>query len=156
MEYIKASAALPLFTNLIKHDGLVLTDGGVSDSIPIVRAINDGFVNNVIVLTRPKGFLLGDNKLMKYYRIRYKNYPNLIKTMEERKFKYNETLRFIEEEELKGNVIVIRPKENLNIDNLEKNKEKIERIYNMGYNDGIEYSMRVKNFMKVKENEKKD
>ena len=93
---------------------------------------------------------------MKYYKLRYKKYPNLIKAMEERKFKYNETLKFIEEEEAKGNIIAIRPKESLNIDNLEKNKEKIERIYNMGYMDGIEYSKKVKEFIKVKENEKKN
>lgn len=153
VEYVKASAALPLFTKLVKVNGLVLTDGGVSDSIPISRAIEDGFVNNVIILTRPKGYVMGDNKLMKYYKIRYKNYPNLLKAMEDRKDKYNNTLSFIEKLEEENKVIVIRPGSDLNINNLEKNKEKIERIYNFGYEEGIKYIKRIRDFIKVREYE---
>lgn len=154
LDYVKASAALPLFTKLVKKEGLVLTDGGVSDSIPIKKAIADGFINNVIILTRPKGFVMGDNKLLKYNKLRYKNYPNLIKAMESRKYVYNETLKYIEELELAGEAIVIRPKVDLNISNLEKSKEKIENIYNMGYEAGIEYINKIKEFIKVKKSEK--
>ena len=145
--YVKASAALPLFTNLVKVDGLVLTDGGISDSIPIKKAIEDGFEKNVIVVTRPKGFLLGENKLMKYYKIRYKKYPNLLRAMESRSSIYNETLDYIESLEKENKVIVIRPKESLNISNLEKNEERIKQIYQMGYDDGIRYIDRIKKFL---------
>lgn len=154
LEYIKASAALPLFTKLVKKDGFILTDGGVSDSIPIRRAIEDGFVNNVIILTRPKGFIMGDNKLMKYYKIRYRKYPKLIKAMENRKHLYNETLKYIEDLEKNRKVIVIRPREDLKISNLERNREKIEKIYNMGYEIGIEYINNIKKFIRVSEDEK--
>lgn len=156
VEYVKASAALPLFTKLVRINDLVLTDGGVSDSIPISKAIEDGFTNNIIVLTRPKGFIMGDNKLMKYYKVRHRNYPNLLKTMEDRKNKYNQTLQFIEKLEEENKAIVIRPGVDLNIGNLEKNQEKIERIYNYGYEEGIKCIKRIKKFVKVKENEKEN
>ncbi len=154
VEYVKASAALPLFTKLVKVDGLVLTDGGVADSIPVSRAFEDGFVNNVVILTRPKGFLLGENKFMKLNKIKYKKYPKLVEAMGNRHFKYNDTLSLINELEEEGKVIVIRPKESLNIANLEKNKERIKAIYEMGYKDGLEYVDKVKEFIKGNEDVK--
>ena len=155
VEYVKASAALPLFTHIVRVGELKLSDGGTSDSIPIERAIEDGFVNNVIILTRPKGFVLGDNKLMKFYKIKYKKYPNLLKAMKERKDKYNATLEFIENLESEGKVIVIRPREDLNISNLEKDMNKINNIYEMGYKDGLEYVSKIKKFIKVNKNVKR-
>lgn len=155
VEYVKASAALPLFTKIVKVDDLKLIDGGISDSIPIMKAIEDGFVNNVIILTRPKGFILEDNKLMKFMKIRYKKYPNLLKAMVGRKDVYNETLKKIEKLEEEGKVIVIRPKEELNIANLEKDMDKIEKIYKMGYEDGKAYVSKIKKFIGVRTNVKK-
>lgn len=156
LEYVKASAALPLFTHLVKYNGLVLSDGGDADSIPVMRAISDGFTHNIVILTRPKGFVLGDNKLMKFNRIRYKKYPNLIKTMQNRKIKYNETLKFLEKLESENKVIVIRPKEDLNIGNLEKNEEKINSIYKMGYRDGLEHVNKVREFLGRENHVKKE
>jgi len=149
VEYIKASAALPLFTNIVKINGLKLTDGGVSDSIPIEKAIKDGFVNNVVVLTRPKGFYMKESSLMRFYKIRYKKYPKLLKAMENRPKIYNATLKYIENLEEEGKIIVIRPKEDLNIGNLEKDETKIKKIYEMGYRDGLNYINKIKKFVKL-------
>ena len=154
VEYVKASAALPLFTKIVRIDGLKLLDGGISDSIPIEQAIKDGFRNNIIVLTRPKGFVLGDNKLMKFYKLRYRKYPNLLKAMNERKDKYNETLKLIEKLEEEGEVFVIRPKRELNIANLEKDINKIEDIYQMGYEEGERCVLKIKEFIKERKNVK--
>lgn len=149
VEYIKASAALPLFTNIVRINDLKLTDGGVSDSIPIRKAIKDGFVNNVVVLTRPKGFCMKESGLMRFYKIRYRKYPNLLRAMENRPSIYNDTLKYIEELEEEGKIIVIRPKEDLNIGNLEKDEEKIKKIYEIGYKDGLSYIDEIKKFMKL-------
>ena len=153
VEYIKASAALPLFTNLVEVDGLVLTDGGVSDSIPIAKALEDGFVNNILVLTRPKGCYLGANKLMKLNKLKYRKYPNLVRAMEERFIHYNKTIELINNLEREGKIIVIRPQEVLNINRLEKNEKKIKEIYEMGYNDGVKYIDIIKKNFGVSNNE---
>ena len=145
--YIKASAALPLFTSLVEVDGLTLTDGGVSDSIPISKALEDGFVNNVIVLTRPKEYIMRKTKFMKLKRIKYKKYPNLIKAMQTRMVRYNSTMELINELEGENKIVVIRPSESLNISNLEKNIEKISKIYNMGYKDCMSKIEKIKEFI---------
>ena len=48
---------------------------------------------------------------------------------------YNEILDFIKELENNGDVFVIRPKKPVNIGRTEKNREKLEALYNDGYND---------------------
>lgn len=149
VEYVKASAALPLFTNIVRVNGLKLTDGGVSDSIPVFKAREDGFKKQIIILTRPKGSQLEKNKLMKFNKIRYKKYPKLLEAMANRHLKYNETLKRIEELEEKGNVIVIRPKIDLDIGHLEKDIEKIKRVYEYGYEDGKEYIEKIRKYLGV-------
>ena len=147
--YIKASAALPLFAKLVEVNDIVLTDGGVSDSIPVRKALEGGFSKIIIILTRPKGFVLNDNKLMKYYRVKYRKYPNLIKKMKMRKIIYNDTLDYIEQLEEEGEVIVIRPERDLNIGNLERNGKKIKQIYKMGYNEGAKNISKIREYIKV-------
>ena len=44
-------------------------------------------------------------------------------------------------------IIVIRPDESLNIDNLEKNNDRFKEIYNKGYEDGEKYIEKVKSFI---------
>ena len=68
-------------------------------------------------------------------KIKYKKYPNFVDAMANRHINYNNTLDMIEKEEKNGDVFVIRPSESLNITRLEKNKDKLESLYNLGFND---------------------
>ena len=70
-----------------------------------------------------------------FMKIKYKKYPNLINSMANRYIVYNQTLDFIEELEKSQDVFVIRPKNPVKIGRTEKNKEKLEALYNEGYND---------------------
>ena len=57
IQYIKASASLPIFSKIVEVDSLKLLDGGISDSIPVVKALADGFDKVIVVLTRDKNFV---------------------------------------------------------------------------------------------------
>jgi len=48
---------------------------------------------------------------------------------------YNETLHYIEKEELAGNLFVIRPEVPLQVDRMEKNPQKLQNLYEQGYKD---------------------
>lgn len=41
--YLQASCSIPMFANIVEVDNYKLVDGGVSDSIPIEYAINQGY-----------------------------------------------------------------------------------------------------------------
>ena len=145
--YVRASSSLPLLSRIVKVDGKEYLDGGIADSIPIEKAIKDGNEKNVVVLTQPNGYRKEKNKLLPVMKIKYKKYPNFINSMANRHINYNNSLDKIKEEEEKGNVFVIRPSESLDITRLEKNKDKLEALYNLGYNDAKKAYNKLLNFI---------
>lgn len=130
---LRASSSLPLISNVVKYKGKELLDGGISDSIPVKKALSDGNEKLVIILTQPSGYRKKLTKGMFMARKLYSDYPNLIKAIENRHRGYNETLEYIEQLELAGKAFVIRPKEALKVKRAERNIEKLEKCYEIGY-----------------------
>ena len=54
---IMASCALPAACKPIEIDGSLYYDGGVSDAIPVQRALTDGCDKVVAILSKPRGFV---------------------------------------------------------------------------------------------------
>lgn len=133
--YVRASSSLPLLAQNVKINDKEYLDGGISDSIPIKKSIADGNKKNVVILTRDSTYRKGKNSLMPIIKLKYKKYPNFVKSMADRYIVYNEILDFIKELEDNGDVFIIRPKKPVNIGRTEKNREKLEALYNDGYND---------------------
>ncbi len=133
--YVRASSSLPLLAQNVKINDKEYLDGGISDSIPIKKSIADGNKKNVVIITRDSTYRKGKNSLMPIIKLKYKKYPNFVKSMADRYIVYNEILDFIKELEDNGDVFVIRPKKPVNIGRTEKNREKLEALYNDGYND---------------------
>ena len=137
LEEFRASSALPFASEIIEINNKKYLDGGISDSIPLDKCIDLGYEKIIVVLTQPLGFQkppLG-NKQLKMINLKYHKYPNLIKTMEKRYIKYNNTLEKIIDLENKKEIFVIRPSKRINLSIKDANKDKIQKIYDMGVND---------------------
>ncbi|WP_297130410.1 patatin-like phospholipase family protein [Terrisporobacter sp.] len=132
---VRASSSLPLLSRIVEIDNKKYLDGGISDSIPIRKSIEDGHKKNIVLLTRDINYRKSKNNLMPLLKIKYKKYPNLLKSIKNRHEMYNDTLDFIEEERKSNNAFVIRPKSPVKIGRLEKDKTKLKALYDQGYND---------------------
>lgn len=66
---------------------------------------------------------------------RYKKYPNLIVSMIERHNNYNSSIEKIIELEKQNKIFVIRPSEKIDIKLIERNKEKLQQVYELGQKD---------------------
>ena len=55
VEYMRASASMPLVARIVEVDGHKLLDGGITDAIPLKKMLSLGYEKNVVILTRPKG-----------------------------------------------------------------------------------------------------
>lgn len=135
IDAVRASSSLPLLSRIVEINGKKYLDGGISDSIPIRKSIEDGHEKNVVVLTRDKSYRKEKSKLLPVFKIKYKKYPKFLKAVENRYRVYNETLDFIDEEKKKNKAFVIQPKYHVSIGRLEKDKEKLRALYKQGYND---------------------
>lgn len=135
IDAVRASSSLPLLSRIVEINGKKYLDGGISDSIPIRKSIEDGHEKNVVVLTRDKSYRKEKSKLLPVFKIKYKKYPKFLKAVENRYRVYNKTLDFIDEEKKKNKAFVIQPKYHVSIGRLEKDKEKLRALYKQGYND---------------------
>ena len=135
---VRASSSLPLLSRIVEINGQQYLDGGISDSIPIKKSIEDGHKKNIVILTRDKTYRKTKSSFSHIFKIKYKKYPNLVKAIENRYKMYNDTLDFIEDKRKSGEVFVIQPKEPVNISRVEKDKTKLKALYDEGYNDAKE------------------
>ncbi len=133
--YIRASASLPFLSRMVKIDGNLYLDGGVSDPIPIKKSIENGNGRNVIIMTRDRKYRKKQSKLGKISAVRYKRYPEFVELMNTRFSRYNDTLEYIYELERQGKVFIIQPEAPLKMGRIEKNREKLSAVYNTGYKE---------------------
>lgn len=111
---LRATCALPLMFPAINMNGYNYYDGGVSDPIPIRKAIADGNDKHLIILTQPKGYVKQfsrQNALVG--KILKRKYPKLEEVLLTRHDKYNETVAFCEQLEKDGQAIILRPEHSL-------------------------------------------
>ena len=73
---IRASCSMPLVTNGVDIGGTKYFDGGVSDSIPLKRAIEDGCKKIVVILTQDESFVKQPVSAAKLMKRLYKKIPN--------------------------------------------------------------------------------
>ena len=134
---VRASSSLPLVSRNVKIGDELYLDGGISDSIPIRRSMKDGNRKNVIILTKEEGYIRQPAKSaeLALIRARYMRYPKVYECMRERHLTYNNTLQYIEEMQSQGKVFVIRPKQKSNVGRVEKDKAKLDALYEEGYRD---------------------
>ena len=136
MEYLRATSALPFASKIIEINGKKYLDGGISDSIPIDFCESLGYDKIIAVLTRPEGTYKED-KLGFLYKLVYRKYPNLVNSLLNMATDYEKILTKIKDLENKGKIFVVRPPEVLKIGRLEKNRDKIQKVYDTGLNTGL-------------------
>ena len=133
IEAVRASASLPLISNMVEYRGRRYLDGGVSDSIPIRRAIADGCDRCVLVLTQAPGYRKDPNKALGLMRVKYARYPGLVDAVARRHTMYNETLDFIQREVDAGRLFVIRPDVAPGVGRVEKDPAKLKHLHDVGF-----------------------
>lgn len=138
IEWVRASSSMPLVSKNVEKNGELYLDGGITDPIPIRKAIADRNPKIIVVLTKENGYVREPFKHIKLLKAVYCKYPKVVESMKHRHSAYNETMQFIEAEEKKGNIFVIRPKENPGFGRVEKDKSKLKKLYWQGYHDAEE------------------
>ena len=128
----RASRSLPYLSQITYVDDIPMLDGGIVDSIPVVRAIDKGYSPNVVIMTRNRGFRSSEPDF-KAPRLFYKQYPRLRVVLSHHVQVYNEQLDLIERMEDWGEVICIRPERPMEVDRICRDTHKLEALYEEGF-----------------------
>lgn len=135
---VRASSSLPLVSRIVKIGGKRYLDGAVSDSIPVRKSVMDGNRKTVAILTREAGYRKEPSSMTGLIRAVYWRYPKVYELMKNRHILYNRTLDYVEEQERKGRVFVIRPRAAGNVGRIEKDRDKLTALYRQGYREAEE------------------
>lgn len=147
LEFVRASASMPLVSNIVKLNGQRLLDGGVADSIPLAFFQKQGYQRNVVVLTQPKGYRKQPNKLMPLMHLQLHRHPKMLKALAERHIMYNKEVDLVLQEERKGNVFVLQPQIKLTIGHTSHNPKKMQETYEHGRKVATEELEKLKQFL---------
>ena len=146
LEWLRASASMPLASKVVHVQGRKLLDGGVSDSIPLEYFEQQGIRRNVVILTQPLGYQKEHNKLMPLMRLSLRKYPNFLRALDERHLMYNRQLEYVAEAERQGRCLVIRPEEKIPIGHISRDADQMRLVYEIGRKAGERYIDRIRDF----------
>lgn len=142
---LKATCALPLAFPAIEVGGKQYFDGGITDSIPAKKAFEDGNEKMLIILTRTDDYVktlsMGAKIAAKLFK---RKYPKVAEALLKRHIMYNEEIDYCKKLEKEGRAVILRPSKETQIDSFEKDLDKMERVYQYGYNLAVENLEKIK------------
>lgn len=132
IQWMRASASMPLVARPVAIDGHLLLDGAISDSVPFAFMESLGYNRNVIVLTQPAGYVKHKSAALPLVRLLLRRYPAVAQALAVRHEMYNRQMAEIQSRENAGTSFVIRPPKTLDIRRTENNPDELERVYQLG------------------------
>ena len=132
---LRASCSLPVVSPPVMVQGRPCVDGGLSDSIPILRSVEDGNPRNVVVLTRNAGYRKPPPRYRALSRVLLARYPAVYAAMRRRHVVYNASLDTAASMERAGSAFVLRPGRPLVVGRMERDLARLEALYRQGYDE---------------------
>jgi predicted patatin/cPLA2 family phospholipase len=132
---LRASCSLPILAPPVLVEGRSCVDGGVSDSIPIVRAVKDGNPRNVVVLTRNAGYRKPPPSHRAVSRVLLARHPAVYRAILRRSDVYNASLDLVARMERAGSAFVLRPVRLLAVGRMERDTARLDALYRQGYDE---------------------
>lgn len=132
---LKASCCMPGVCRPVKMDDELYVDGGVADPVPVEKAFEMGCDKVVVVLTKPRADYCSPLLATKVLSMRLRKYPEVLSLMKTLHTRCKEIFDKIAQLEKEGRVLVIEPSELYGMTTLTTDREPIEKLYQLGYND---------------------
>ncbi len=153
MQYIRASASMPVVSHAVEVDGMKLLDGGIADSIPLQYFESIGYKKNVVILTQPSSYRKGPMKHTHMMKLLLKKYPAIYQKLKKRHLAYNKQLSYIKKRGEYGDAFIIQPPFSLNIPALCHSAQEKERVYRIGRQQALKQLASLKHFINEARNE---
>ena len=150
MEYFRASGSMPFISKPVEIKGNLYLDGAISDAVPFKKVLETNYEKIIVILTRPSGYRQKKTHLP--YKLFYRKFPNFVETAKKYYQEYNETMDLIDKYETEDKIIVLRPTKLVKVKRIEKDKNKLQKIYDLGVSDCIRKLDKIKNYIGIIDN----
>ena len=132
MDWMRASASMPIASRPVKIGGRTYLDGGLSDSIPVEFARRQGCDRIVTVLTQPLAYRKHASKTQVLTDLALRGLPKVSELLRTRPERYNRQAQRVRELEAAGELFVLRPEASLGIGHTEHDPAKLKAVYERG------------------------
>lgn len=147
IDAFRASGSIPFVSQIVDYNGCKYLDGGVSDSIPLQKAQDLGYEKLIVILTRPSEYRKSKSN-ERIIDLFYRDYPQFAERLKHQHEYYNERVECISQMEKEGEIFVIRPSRTIPVGILERNPEKLQKIYDLGFGDAEATMNELKKYLK--------
>lgn len=139
-EIFPASCAMPVvFREFPPIDDEPMTDGGLTDSIPVIRAYEQGAREITVLLSQPLGFKKKPARFPNLLKPLFAEHPELFKAVTLRTDQYNRALDFIASPPSGVRINIIAPPQNFPVSRFTTDLDSLNMGYNQGINVGLRY-----------------
>ena len=149
MLWMRGSASMPIVSRAVEVDGYRLLDGGIVDPVPYHFMEQAGYDRNLYILTQPKGYRKEKESHLPLMRLALYRMPKIAEAMAVRHSVYNRQMDEIDRKEEQGEILTIRPPENLGISRTEHDPEELERVYQIGRIEARKALPVVRSFLSI-------
>ncbi len=146
-----ASCSLPILFQPVKIGRHYYLDGGLSDSIPFRRALEQGCDKIVAVLTRERGYVKKTEPVTEITSRLYRRYPKIAEDLRGRAERYNSDMEELLALEKEGKAFVIAPENIYEVGRTETDTAKLRRLYDEGYRMALERMAALKEYLNQEE-----
>ncbi len=129
-----ASCSIPVLFPPVKLGKSYYLDGGLSDPIPFKKAMADGCDRIVVIMTRTRDYKKSRERGTAFVDFIYRDYPAIRECMRRRSEMYNSLTYEMHQEEKKGNIFVISPRDTFGVGRTEGDWALLEPLYLEGVN----------------------
>lgn len=148
LKAIRASCSLPFVSPIVEYCDMQLLDGGLSDPIPIKKSQIDGNNKNIVVLTSEEESSKKPRYLKRLAKKFYTDNNTLVQSIDNCYDIYNDSLKYVSEEQKNDNAFVISPSQSIKLNTLDKNYKNISNLYDLGYKDASNSYDDILNYIK--------
>ena len=132
---IMASSAIPAVCRPVALHDVPYYDGGLTDAIPVRRALAEGCEKLVVILSKNRDYVRRPQKPRLLYRAACRRYPKVIGAIDRRHTVYNENLRDVFALERAGTAFVFAPSEPLSVGTYSMDEKAARALYDLGLRD---------------------
>lgn len=115
--------------------------------MPYPRAFEMGCDRAIVILTKPRGFVRKQEKLLPVIERRYREYPNFCQTQRERAERDNRAREEVFRLEKEGKVLVLAPEDLRGVSRIEAGCGEAAPAVGGRYQQGMERMEEIRSFM---------
>ena len=139
-QLIKVSSALPvLYRGYPEYNNTPMSDGGIADPIPVIKAYEMGAGEITVLLSRPSGYRKKPGKFPFLTDFMLKEKKALSEAMHKRSEVYNRAIDFIENPPEDCKINALAPGSGFSVGRTTKNKAMLDDGYSMGVEAGTSF-----------------